>query len=847
MTRWRIARYFLALAVMLDSANSDRHPSLEVVYYSPHMRAPHMRASPMYRKQLRTLLLLLLLCSVGLSCSNTPMGYVALLDDDDAVDDDDSAGDDDDSAGDDDDSVGDDDDVKTPDDDDSTPLPVDADGDGDDESVDCDDSDPLLNNDDIDNDGFSTCDGDCEDSNPGLNLDDLDGDGFSTCIGDCDDLDADQDPADLDSDGVSTCAGDCDDDPATGSNNFPGNPESCDGVDNDCDTAVDNDVVFQNWYLDNDDDGFGDVNASATYDCQAPSGASYVTNNTDCDDSSTGFGINPSATEVCDGIDNNCAGGVDEGFADFDGDTSADCVDLDDDDDGDPDTTDCDDNNAAVSTLATEVCDGIDNDCASGIDDGFADFDGDNSADCVDLDDDDDGDPDTSDCADFDASISTLVTETCDGIDNNCVGGVDEGFPNFDGDTRADCVDLDDDDDGDPDTTDCDDNNTAVSTLATEVCDGIDNDCVGGVDEGFANFDGDSIADCVDPDDDNDFDPDTTDCNDADASIFTGAFEACDGIDSDCDGVIPVTELDVDGDGEAPCQGDCDDTPTPGNGPLISSQFAEVGCDGLNNDCSIPTPDVLDADGDGYSCAVDCDDTPGTGAAVFPNNPEVCDGIDNNCIEGVDEGLLGTLSNCPAVSCLAILTESGGTAPDGTYFIDPDGVGIGQGTIGLVCDMTGGGWTVLYTEDFSSGGSSGWLNGTSPIDVDDSNCASAWTNILGGFNELGASDEAVQTFSTLGVPHTEVRAELDYVVIDSWDEEDAIVQIDGTQVWRKEFHHRDVSTTSCGLNWKDHGPQEVDETQAHTATSVTVRATSTLSQDAWDESFGLDNVRITIR
>src|SRR5207253_2237564 len=37
-----------------------------------------------------------------------------------------------------------------------------------------------------------------------------------------------------------------------------------------------------------------------------------------------------------------------------------------------------------------------------------------------------------------------------------------------------------------------------------EVCDGIDNDCDGGVDEGFPDTDRDGLADCIDPDDDND-------------------------------------------------------------------------------------------------------------------------------------------------------------------------------------------------------------------------------------------------------------------------------------------------------------------------------------------------------
>jgi hypothetical protein len=68
---------------------------------------------------------------------------------------------------------------------------VDADGDGYDSSVDCDDNDAWLNWDDVDGDGYSSCDGDCDDDNWDLDPADYDGDGLSSCDGDCDDWDAD--------------------------------------------------------------------------------------------------------------------------------------------------------------------------------------------------------------------------------------------------------------------------------------------------------------------------------------------------------------------------------------------------------------------------------------------------------------------------------------------------------------------------------------------------------------------------------------------------------------------------------------------------------------------------------
>ena len=113
------------------------------------------------------------------------------------------------------------------------------------------------------------------------------------------------------------------------------------------------------------------------------------------------------------------------------------------------------------------------------------------------------------------------------------------------------------------------------------------------------------------------------DCNDLAAQVYPGAPEICDGLDDDCDGVIPEDEADADGDGQMICEGDCDD-----DNPAIYVGENEI-CDGLDNDCNPATDELVDADGDGFSiCDGDCnDDIP----EAYPGNPEVCDWIDNDC------------------------------------------------------------------------------------------------------------------------------------------------------------------------------------------------------------------------
>ncbi|MDG1481038.1 MAG: putative metal-binding motif-containing protein, partial [Myxococcota bacterium] len=82
----------------------------------------------------------------------------------------------------------------------------------------------------------------------------------------------------------------------------PSASEICDGVDNNCDGSVDEDVT-STFYADVDDDGFGNAEQTAEA-CEKPDG--FVPIGSDCDD--TNGEVYPSAPEQCDGVDNDCDG-----------------------------------------------------------------------------------------------------------------------------------------------------------------------------------------------------------------------------------------------------------------------------------------------------------------------------------------------------------------------------------------------------------------------------------------------------------------------------------------------------------------------------------------------------------
>jgi Putative metal-binding motif/IPT/TIG domain len=215
---------------------------------------------------------------------------------------------------------------------------------------------------------------------------------------------------DKDGDCYSARTGDCDDfDRAV----HPGATEVCtDGIDNDCNNRVDlRDAACVGFCSDTDKDGY----------------ASSVCGGTDCDDGNAA--INPSASEQCNGVDDNCNGKLDEAF-DLDGDLFISCAMS-----GGPSILksvdgrscpsgyvtcgDCDDmDEASFPGSANNKCPAF---CADNDQDGYA------SSVCG-----------GNDCNDGNADVHPGKTETCNGVDDNCDGNVDEPFDQ-DGDTYVQC------------------------------------------------------------------------------------------------------------------------------------------------------------------------------------------------------------------------------------------------------------------------------------------------------------------------------------------------------------------------------------------------------------------------
>jgi hypothetical protein len=544
--------------------------------------------------------------------------------------------------------------------------------------------------------------------------------------------------------------GDCND---QSSSKYPGAAEVCNGADDDCDGVID--PVSAGGctlvYPDGDGDGYG-VNAGSTCVCVVPA-TGFALVSGDCNDSASA--AHPGGAEICDGLDNNCNGLTDEAgtqgcttfYLDNDGDgfgqiNQSQCLCVATGAYSASKAGDCNDQAVSIGPAVSETCDGIDNNCNGQTDESGA-------LGCTVYAADNDGDGygaigDTqclcaasgaytaskaTDCNDQSMAVHPGVDEACDGIDNNCDGLTD---PNGSDGCKNWYLDQDGDGYGTfmavPVCTcgsavgyaalggDCNDQKAAVHPGAIEACNGYDDDCDGSADgmgsQGCVNYYTDSDQDgygvgtglCLCSAIASISATQGGDCNDGSTFIHPGAAELCNGFDDNCDGQVDegVTTTyysDNDGDGwgtsssQVACgpsgkfttalSGDCQDA-----NAAIHPNATEV-CNGVDDNCNGQVDDGIatatyfydgDGDGDGYGTSSsqvacgpsgkfttalsgDCQDA---NAAIHPNATEVCNGVDDNCSGVVDEGLA---------------TQ--------TYYTDADDDGYGTTPSAVACGPSG--------------------------------------------------------------------------------------------------------------------------------------------------------------
>ncbi len=425
--------------------------------------------------------------------------------------------------------------------------------------------------------------------------------------------------------GVGLTADDCDD---TNADVAPGVPEDCNGIDDNCDTVC--------------DEGFTCCRGTMGT-CMTTCGTTGArTCNATC-----GWSVCSPPEETCNAIDDDCNGAADDVFACVQG-TSEPCTTS----CGSTGVRTCDGTCTWSACVApAEICNGRDDDCVGGADDTFACVGG-TTASCTTT----CASTGTRACSATTCTASATCTppaEGCNGVDDDCDTRIDETVECSPGDMQA-CM------------TSCGTTGNRVCsatctygscTPPAEVCNSVDDNCDGRIDETFTCIPG-SVGTC------------TSSCGTAgsrtcSASCAWGActppVETCNGLDDNCNSMCDESFSCCSGTSGA-CTTSCGSTGTRtcGTGTCVYGACfppAEV-CNGVDDDCNAVCDDgagMACCRGRTGSCTTSCGSTGSRlcsascawGMCTPP--AEICNGADDDCNGMIDDGFActpGTMGPC---------------------------------------------------------------------------------------------------------------------------------------------------------------------------------------------------------
>ena len=580
---------------------------------------------------------------------------------------------------------------------------------------------------------------------------------------------------------------------------YPGATEACNNVDDDCDGVVDEAGATgeATWYADADVDTFGAADVSKLA-CDQPSG--FVSDATDCDDSKAA--VNPGATEACNNVDDDCVGGVDDGL-DFKTYTV----------DGDGDGF------GAGATVPLHCGDVL---SQGGVADGFYTIDPDGSGPGV--------------------PFQAYCDQTTDGggwtlvFDQDVNVGV--GYR-----PKGEWMSV---------------SPFTVAKGQYSILDQLDS---------LRNSDGTLELRMAWPQQPNGGSVQwTQELNPLTDGGGAGAFNVLNmtpanqtyGNCSVFSGLILGEEqalLDVNQNGcwwgaigVQACHNDgicaipgwyASDAGRGGSTPqaklFVRSDVTSGDVAGTVSACAQPSGYALTAD--------DCDDAD---AAVNPDAVEqTCSGVDANC-DGLTLGeLISPDGSCVAESCAAVKLANP-SAVDGLEWLS-----TADGVAQMYCDQTtdGGGWMRVEAVSAAVDGAAGWASNAG---TNITSCGSLG-QMIGGLNNYGAGAWLHRTFDLSGFPHTEVRADIDFVKIDSWDNEEARMYLgegagNDPLVWSQLLSSAGGAEV-CGSTSPGWNEREVYGTGSvpYTGDSILLTVTSGLDSAPNDESWGLKGASIWVR